>query len=383
MSSYSYPAPGTSYAPPAYGGHDPTAVMGRRVGAWIVDTVIVAAPAAALITSDLEYLEEGDLDGQSGVDFCEDYMDQTDGVCVDVGDRVYFSDGLPAAPWLVGLGVSLLFLVLLQGLKGWTPGKLLFGVRTVGEDGQAPGLGRALVRWLLLIIDGLCLGLVGFIVALTNRGHRRVGDMAAKTYVVGKEYAERPVVIPGVTPSYAAYPGPPGTPGPPGAPGAPGGGWGAPPPGPPGQPSQPTGQGAPSWGAPPAWGDAPRPADEAPRPTGGPGTSVPGPAGSERAPFEPASETTAPENARPETTTPETAKFDTAEFETAAPETDTSERPEGEASPTQADATASQQSQIPGYDPQWDAARGTYIVWSAERGQWLGWDDAAKEWKPL
>jgi RDD family len=404
MSSYPYPAPGTPYAPPAFGGHDPTAVMGRRVGAWIVDTVIVAAPAAALLTSDLEYLEEGDLDGQSGVDFCEDYMDQTDGVCVDVGDRVYFSDGLPAAPWLVGLGVSLLFLVLLQGLKGWTPGKLLFGVRTVGEDGQAPGLGRALVRWLLLIIDGLCLGLVGFIVALTNRSHRRVGDMAAKTYVVSKEYAGRPIVVPGVTPSYAAYPGSPGAPGPPGAPGAPGGGWGPPPSGPPGQPSQPTEQGAPSWGAPPAWGDAPRPADETPRPAGGP-VSAPGPAASERAPFEPASGTTAPETATPDTATSETAAPgtatsdtaapDTAELERVAPETDTSdaggqeatvppsEGSERERSPTGADATASQQSQTPGYNPQWDAARGTYIVWSAERGQWLGWDDAAKEWKPL
>jgi len=47
------------------------------------------------------------------------------------------------------------------------------------------------------------------------------------------------------------------------------------------------------------------------------------------------------------------------------------------------EASATAESGTPGYNPQWDPARGTYIVWSPERGQWLGWDDAAKEWKAL
>ena len=49
----------------------------------------------------------------------------------------------------------------------------------------------------------------------------------------------------------------------------------------------------------------------------------------------------------------------------------------------QAEATSTAETATPGYNPQWDPARGTYIVWSAERGYWLGWDDAAKEWKRL
>src|ERR671910_1118617 len=240
MSSYPYPASETPYAlaSPAV---DPTAVMGRRVGAWIVDSVITLAPAVGLFTSDLEYLEEDRLD-QSGSDFCDDYMDQEDGVCVDVGDRVYFSDGVPVAPWLVALGAGLLIAVLLQGLKGWTPGKLLFGLRTVGEDGQVPGIGRALIRWVLYLVDGLCAGLVGFIVALTNKGHRRVGDMAAKTYVVGKEHVGGPIVVPGGTPAYAGYPGGPG------GPAGPGPGWGGPPSG---EPAGQTGGQPLEWGAPP------------------------------------------------------------------------------------------------------------------------------------
>ncbi|MGH9111013.1 MAG: RDD family protein, partial [Acidimicrobiales bacterium] len=249
MTTYPYPASPSPYAPAPPGG-DPTAVMGRRVGAWIVDSVIVTAPAVALFTNGLEYIQEDDL-GQSGEDFCDDFDNQTDGVCIDAGDRVYFDDDVPVAPWLVALGLGLLLLVVLQGLKGWTPGKLLFGIRNVGEDGRPPGIGRALIRWLLLIVDGLCAGLVGFIVALTNKGHRRIGDMAAKTFVVGKEHAGQPIVVPGVTPMYAGYPGGPG--GPPGAPGgvaAPG--WGAPPGGQPGgQPGGHPGGQPPAWGAPP------------------------------------------------------------------------------------------------------------------------------------
>lgn len=335
--------------------------MGRRVGAWVVDSVITLAPAVGLFTSDLEYLDEGDL-GQSGSDFCDEYMDQEDGVCVDAGDRVYFSDGVPVAPWLVALGIGLLIAVLLQGLKGWTPGKLLFGLRTVGEDGQVPGIGWALIRWVLFLVDGLCAGLVGLIVALSNKGHRRVGDMAAKTYVVGKEYAGGPIVVPGVTSSYpAGYPGYPGAPSGPGAPGAPGAGWGPPPGRPPGDQPQTWGR-PPAWGPPPTWGGPPAESPET-RAGGPAGWS---PLGGEAAPTEGA------EPAEPEPTR-----------EPAAPEPQgplgAPAREEPEPEPEPEASTAAQ----PGYNPQWDPARGTYIVWSPERGQWLGWDDAAKEWKPL
>jgi hypothetical protein len=241
-SPYPYPTTEPSYAPSATAA-DPTAVMGRRVAAWVVDSVIILAPSVALFTNELEFLEESDLD-QSGTDFCEDYMDRNEGVCVDAGDRVYFSDGVPVAPWIAFLGLSVLIYVLIQGLKGWTPGKLLFGIRTVAEDGRVPGIGRAIIRWLFLIVDGLCLGLVGFIVALTSRGHRRVGDMAAKTFVVGGQYMGYPIAVPGMTTSYTGYPGYPGYPGD----------------RPPTDPPQ-------SWAPPPTWGPAPTwapPPDAAP-----------------------------------------------------------------------------------------------------------------------
>ena len=317
--------------------------MGRRVAAWLVDSIIILAPSVALFTSQLEYLEESELN-QSGVDFCEEFMDREEGVCVDAGDRVYFSEGVPVAPWVVGLGLAILINVLIQAFKGWTPGKLLFGIRTVAEDGRVPGIGRAIIRWLLLIVDDLCAGLVGLIVALTSKGHRRVGDMAAKTFVVGKEYLGSPILVPGMTTGYSAYPACPGYPGgppPAGGPGGgppapgsggPGGAWGAQP-GPPGEPAQ-------AWAPPPAWGPAPQQAEPA-----APATEA------QQAGAEPASEAPARDSAAPEQ--------------------------------ARAGAPAAAEPGAPSYNPQWDPARGTYIVWSPERGHWLGWDDTAKEWKRL
>jgi hypothetical protein len=355
--------------------------MGRRVAAWVVDSAIVLAPSLVVLSRDFQYRRESALqqDGFADTaDFCEAFMDRTDGVCFSLADRAYFADNndITAAPWLVGLGIAILIYVLIQGLRGWTPGKLLFGIRTVAGDGQPPGIGRAIIRWLLLVVDTLCAGLVGFIVALTSTGHRRVGDMAARTVVVGKEYAGQPIVVPGMTPSYAAYPGPPAGPGTPPGPWAPGGGRG----GPPGsQPGEPPG----TWGPPPAWGPAPTwgappaeatppqtPAPETGAATGGTapaGWSVPG---GEAGPAEPASVAPAPEPADGAAATPDAAS---AEKPERSAETSV-ESPAGAAATDEG---------TPGYNPQWDPARGTYIVWSPDRGHWLGWDDTAKEWKAL
>jgi hypothetical protein len=320
---------------PAPSADDPTAVMGRRVGAWLLDGVIVLAPSVALASRDFEFIRFDDFD--AATDFCDDLTDASaDAVCVPVPgvDRAYFAEDIPEGGviggWVLALGLGILIYVLLQGLRGWTPGKLLFGLRTVGEDGEPPGIGKAIVRWLLFIVDGLLAGLVGFIVALTSTGHRRVGDMAARTYVVGRQHAGRPVVLPGATPpAYAGRPSPPGYARAPGGGGARDtGGWGPPP-----------GDQPPTWGQAPTW---PPPADR-------PSTEPP----EGRAPWpEPTPTAPAPREPEPEPS----GAAETGDTAAAAPSD---------------------------YNPQWDPARGTYIVWSPERGQWLGWDDAAQEWKPL
>ncbi len=98
------------------------------------------------------------------------------------------------------LGLSALFTFLyfavMEGLTGGSLGKHLTGTRVVTQSGARPGLWPAGVRWLLFVIDGpLTLFLCGIITSSVSRGHRRLGDMAAGTYVVGRDDAGHPVVI--------------------------------------------------------------------------------------------------------------------------------------------------------------------------------------------
>ena len=183
---------------------DPTAVFGRRVLAALIDAALVIVPAVLVLTASFQYLDVVDLDG--GPDrFCDAYLEQVDdGVCLnlaEVDDRVYFTEGISGASAAVYWGGTFFLLVLLQGITGWTPGKLLMGIRTVGEDGRRAGLMRCLVRWVMWIVDSFpyVLPLLGFIVGLTTQGHRRVGDMVAKTFVVRRAAMGSPIAIPGVT----------------------------------------------------------------------------------------------------------------------------------------------------------------------------------------
>ena len=106
---------------------------------------------------------------------------------------------LVATPFFVGLlgfssSTSLLLLapllyaveaIFIQGITGWTLGKKALGIKVVRADtGHAPGIGKAFFRTLLLLIDGLFSGLVGFLVVLLSGENQRLGDMAAHTQVV-------------------------------------------------------------------------------------------------------------------------------------------------------------------------------------------------------
>ncbi|MDT4992708.1 MAG: hypothetical protein QOH97_2600 [Actinoplanes sp.] len=78
-----------------------------------------------------------------------------------------------------------LYYVLMEGLTGRTVGKMVTGIRVVDEaTGGTPGMGKALLRTVLRLIDGIFGYLVAFIVVLASDRRRRLGDMAAKTLVV-------------------------------------------------------------------------------------------------------------------------------------------------------------------------------------------------------
>ncbi|VVJ17538.1 Uncharacterised protein [Amycolatopsis camponoti] len=70
---------------------------------------------------------------------------------------------------------------------GVTPGMLVMGLRVETLRGGRPS-GRAyLVRWVLLTIDGLLLGLVAVVSVVVTRRRQRIGDLVARTLVVRAE----------------------------------------------------------------------------------------------------------------------------------------------------------------------------------------------------
>ncbi len=181
---------------------DPTAVMGRRIVAHLIDAVIYGAVTVGAF---LALATETDA-AANDTDFRLDAT--SDRLVVEVRDRIWFLED--ADLWMVAAAsvvVPLLLAVVIQGLRGWTIGKALTGIRTVNGEGEPPGVLRALLRWILWIIDGIpsypLLPLVGGVTALASRGHRRIGDMAAGTYVVGRKFVGQTVNPDGAVAPYS------------------------------------------------------------------------------------------------------------------------------------------------------------------------------------
>ena len=88
---------------------------------------------------------------------------------------------------LIFLVVIVVYFVLLEGLFGGTIGKKLLHLRVVGVDGNTPGLGRALVRNLLRVVDALpALNILGVVLILKSPERARFGDRIAGTRVVNR-----------------------------------------------------------------------------------------------------------------------------------------------------------------------------------------------------
>jgi len=136
--------------------HDPKEVIGRRIGAALVEigVLFVAFVLLGLLTGDSE----------SG----------------DGGARVT----LDGAGFIVFLGLTLLYYFLQEAATGQTLGKRLLGVRVRAVDGAEPVAGRIALRTLLRLIDSLpFLYLVGFVVMIARPRRQRIGDLAARTVV--------------------------------------------------------------------------------------------------------------------------------------------------------------------------------------------------------
>ena len=137
---------------------DPTDVLGRRIGAALLDLVVLAVLFVVL----------GLLIGETESD--------------DGNVSVNLSGG----PFLIWLALTFGYYGVLEAMTGQTLGKRALGIRVVGEDrASTPGAGKIAIRTLLRLIDGILFYLVGLIVLLlTGRRRQRLGDLAAGTFVV-------------------------------------------------------------------------------------------------------------------------------------------------------------------------------------------------------
>lgn len=232
---------------------DPTNVMGRRIGAYFIDLVLASILAFIVFLAIADKVSTSEVlsrdDCSSSFSFDRDTINVScdNAWAVVVDDEVYIA---PFAPVLLAFfGLTFLNLVLLQTATGASIGKRLTGIRVVRESGEQAGLGANLVRWLFLCtIDGFVI-LPGLITSVVSSGHRRIGDMVAKTYVVRSAAVGRTIV------TQAAPAGPYGVP------------YG-PPPGYPQPGYQQQGQPWPSAGVPtgpPATPWAPQPQPQAPQ----------------------------------------------------------------------------------------------------------------------
>lgn len=193
----------------------PTKVVGQRVGAMLIDSIIWFVFYMTLFflmaqTDEdiVRGLGEGDIDLTTSTYFN-----------IDLGDDTYSLVGSDFTIWLlIVIAVGILYWMILPGLKGWTPGKLITGIRVVKDDGSCPaGVGKNVVRQLLWVADYFPYfipWLTGFIVALTNDRNKRVGDIVAGTLVVRASAAGQPIAAgvgaPGAAQPFAAQQAPPG-----------------------------------------------------------------------------------------------------------------------------------------------------------------------------
>lgn len=182
---YGTPQYGT-YQPPAapyqYGqGLATSAVLaspGRRIGGYLIDLVILFIGLGVVWVAAIAVM------GSTATTSIDNFG----------GSRSELSGagaGVMLAAYAVTFLVPVLYQVVFVALKGQTPGAMLVKVKVVRlSDGQTPGWGPAIMRWLPNLAGALCsiLTLALWIWALVNLFNNELRqtpfDLAAKTVVI-------------------------------------------------------------------------------------------------------------------------------------------------------------------------------------------------------
>lgn len=100
------------------------------------------------------------------------------------GDPASAADDIPVWINLMGLGVGLVYFIMMEGLTGTTLGKRLLKLRVVRFDGSPITMRDSVVRNIFRILDGLFLYLIAAVAVWTSDRNQRLGDRVAGTLVV-------------------------------------------------------------------------------------------------------------------------------------------------------------------------------------------------------
>jgi uncharacterized RDD family membrane protein YckC len=200
------------YAP----SRDPTAVLGRRAAALVIDLLFLAVIGMVLFAAATHHSYY-----KAPPNACSQIHRTASSICLQVSDRVYVWDSSAYSRVVLLVVIAgFLDLVVLQTLTGASVGKLCVGLRVIEQPGNEARFLRVLGRWVFLAVDLGCF-LVGLVTTLVTHPHRRVGDLVCGTYVVSVGSVGITVGLPdpyapvqSTTPS--AYGAPPGAPVPPG-----------------------------------------------------------------------------------------------------------------------------------------------------------------------
>ena len=91
----------------------------------------------------------------------------------------------PKGSWI--FVVWIIYFPIIESIRGQTLGKLILGLRVVTKNGNPISFGQACKRHLLDMIDFFFFGIVAIITIKNTPDHQRVGDLWAKTIVIGGE----------------------------------------------------------------------------------------------------------------------------------------------------------------------------------------------------
>jgi uncharacterized RDD family membrane protein YckC len=192
-----YSSPGPAWSQPATA-YDPTKVLGRRYGAFLIDAAICLIAFGIFFFATASTHTKAEMLRMPGCHLSANDSSQVEcdnRAVITVDDTVYEAElGVFAALSVV---FTFVYFAVVEGLSGGSLGKHLVGLRVVTPRGDRPGIGRSSARWALFAIDGpISIFLCGIITSSASPGHRRLGDMGANTYVIARADAGRPVTLP-------------------------------------------------------------------------------------------------------------------------------------------------------------------------------------------